>query len=75
MQLPYKCSDTCCSGFMLRSHASLLQGAGRKAGVETQDASMALFGFWALFGVVSFLLSPSQYKEISAVRCRYLDIA
>lgn len=43
--------------------------------MEMQDARMALFGFWVLFRVVSPLLSPSQYKEISAVRCRYLDIA
>lgn len=36
---------------------------------------MALFGFRVLLGVVSLLPSPSQYKEVSAVRCRCLDIA
>lgn len=58
----YECSGAHCSGFILWSCASLLWGVGRKAGVDMQDASMALFGFWVLLNVMSLVPPPSVVK-------------
>lgn len=68
MQLLYECSGAHCSGFILWSCALLLWEVGRKTGEEMPDASMALFGFWALLDVMSLVPPPSTVYHRRVVK-------